>query len=80
MDEDPLMAAAAAMDTYLRARDALKTVRDPALVKLAGREGSAPKAAAAMAEEMARRGWSPEEYRGEGIGPDNIRLLVREAR
>jgi hypothetical protein len=73
------MIAAAAMDRYLKAEAELETIRNPALIRLARRLGSAPKAADAVAAELAHLGWTPDAWKGRGIAGDNIRRLVREA-
>jgi len=73
------MIAAQAMDRYLRAQAELETVRDPAMIRLAQRMGSAPKAASAVQAELAHLGWGPGDWKGQGIGADNVRRLVREA-
>jgi len=73
------MIAAQAMDRYLRATAELETIRNPAMIRLARRLGSAPKAADAVAAELTHLGWKPDAWKGQGIAGDNVRRLVREA-
>jgi hypothetical protein len=77
MDEDPLMIAAGVVEQQIRTDRAVREVRNPAIVRLVGQLGSAPKASQALWEEMLRRGFTDGELAQAGIKKDNVRLLKR---